>query len=776
LALSAAAIALSGVLVAAGAASASASRVGAAYQRDSGRAATLEVAVTDLPAKAAGSVRVTGAHGYRRTIRATTILSGLAPGNYAIAASPIVVDGTTYVPTVTGAAQRLKAGARATSTAAYDTQVPATTVALAGSAVASVKAAGNVETITLTAASHVRKGDVIAVDAGTRTPDGLLAKVTAVKGRVLTATPASLQQAVPRGQFTTSAAGPAGSSSAASRTQAAAGARPGRAAASTSLKCGASGTVRATVERDVTPHLTMAAQWGGPGGTQIVADLAVTGTMGVTASVTAGAKCDLDISLNPLDLAVRRVKILNALKLVIRPTLTPYIKAAVESDAPETLSAEVRLSGSVELVYRDGAFQVTDGLTESPSYTPPHADGTASVELTPGLRAGLNVSLAGSVDANVDAGPRLETAKDGLPAWALGGLVRAGLSVDILGAKKSDEALLSKTFPIAHAASATTGSLGGLSCPSATVCEATGGLGLAPPGGGEVFKPALLRSTDAGALWAPQTPPEGIVETDGIACPTPQRCYVVASSDSEAYVLGTSDGGSSWTETPVGSIDSSIGEIACPTASHCVAVGQDVIVVTTDGGTDWTSVATPAGMEGVNVTCPTAAVCLVTGGLTPTGSDIPNAAVMRSTNGGLTWTLTKLDAQGVLDGISCASAHECVAVGANVAARTVNGTSWTYITLPATEEQTDVSCPTAKVCVAVGGPDSGGVVRSVNAGETWAAEPVPDGAAGLPTAIVCRTASACEVVGAYMKESGGNVGILAASTAKSGAEWQEQLP
>jgi hypothetical protein len=784
LVLLAVAVAFLGWLVPFGAASASAGPGDGANQRSSATAATLTIDVTDLPAKAAGSLRVTGPRGYRRSVTKTTRLSGLVSGTYAITANPVVVKRTTYVPTVTGAARHLAAGGKATSTAAYATAVPVTTVGLAGSAVRSIAAKGGTETITLTAPAAVKAGDVIVVDAGSRTPDGLLARVTAVKGRVLTAAPASIQQALPRGEFSTTVTVSGAAAGGASRTREAA-ATAARPTADTSFKCGAGGTVTATVTRELTPELAVAAQWGVAGGTQIIADLSVAGTIGVSASVSAGAKCDLDIALNPVDLAARRFKIAKLLKLVISPKLVPYIKAAIQSNSAESLSAAIKINGSVQITYGHGGVTVADGLTATSSYTAPHADGTGSVELTPGIRAGIDVSLAGSVSANIDAGPRLDTAKDGIPAWALDGVVRAGLAADLLGLKKSDDALVVKSFPITHPETDAPGALSSLACPSAAVCEASyeseGLTGNRPFG-----------STDGGELWVPQTVPDGVDSTSGISCPTVRRCYAAAvvgataESNGVAAIIDTSNGGASWTLTYKGGTGSSLSSIACPSISHCVATGYNTIAVTANGGTHWTTVTPPGTSQPASVSCPSASLCFATAADVDTDSTSVGA-ILRSANGGLTWTETKLGFQGALNAISCPSARECIATGQGtgvngVVARTVDGSDWTHLVLPANNAIFigNVSCPTAKVCFAVGRGTQGeiaggGVLRSADAGLTWKNESIPGGEAGFPTAIACRSASDCELVGNIQQEIF-MPDISAASTTDAGAKWQIQLP
>lgn len=59
----------------------------------------IAVAVTGLPASAAGAVSITGPAGFARAVTATETVTELTPGAYVVTASPVVVGGITYIPT-----------------------------------------------------------------------------------------------------------------------------------------------------------------------------------------------------------------------------------------------------------------------------------------------------------------------------------------------------------------------------------------------------------------------------------------------------------------------------------------------------------------------------------------------------------------------------------------------------------------------------------------------------------------------------------------------------
>ena len=754
----AAAVVLSGSLGPAVAASASARPTAAPGQPGTAKTATLTVAVTDLPARTAGSVRVTGPGGYSRNLQATTRLAGLAPGKYEVTANPVTVKGTTYAPTVANADLKLAAGGKATSTAAYFMRIPATTVPLAASAVKSVSVKGNTAVIALAQAASVKAGDIIAVDAGSQTPDGLLAKVVAVKDEVVTATLATLQQAFPQGDFATS----------------------DTFQLTGTLTATVCGGVTVKVSRSLTVREGLAAKWGGSGGTEVDADVTVSGSIGIAATLAAGKACHVSVPLGrKILLKAVRIKIPKQLKIVTLPELGFSLKGAVQSDTAQTMSGTLTLSGTAGIDYSDGHTTVEDGLKATAAYQRPEVDGTGSIELTPSVDASIDLYKKASASVNVDAGLRLDKAKNGLPAWALDGILRAGGSLSFGKASWSNEAAIDKSFPIAHPDAFVEGSgLGSVACPSATVCEATGeDLGGAT---------AILRSTDGGEVWVPQALPKGTDEGIQIACPTTERCYAATDVNLFSAILETSNGGATWTVAYTPPHGSVLYSIACSSAEHCVAAGDNDVAVTTDGGAVWASWTPPTTLEPLKVACPSAVDCFATAfDVTPDGE---YADVMRSTNGGHNWASTRIGFQGALQAISCPSTDRCVAVGDDdngngYVARTVNGADWSYGRFSAQDNPavTGVSCPTKEVCVAVGSgtepPIIGAaVIRSDNGAESWTSDPVPNGAAGLPWAIACHSASECELVGGYQPVPDKPEYASAASTDDTGGKWSIQLP
>ncbi|MDX2260708.1 MAG: hypothetical protein SFU84_03315 [Gemmatimonadales bacterium] len=120
-----------GVTVTAGATAVSA----VTYASSSPTTGALTITLSGLPGATAYAVAVSGPNGYSQAVTATTTLSGLAPGSYAIAAVNVTTGGATYQPTPTTQSATVTAGATTTRAVAYAVPAPTTgalTVTLSG--------------------------------------------------------------------------------------------------------------------------------------------------------------------------------------------------------------------------------------------------------------------------------------------------------------------------------------------------------------------------------------------------------------------------------------------------------------------------------------------------------------------------------------------------------------------------------------------------------------------------------------------------------------------
>jgi hypothetical protein len=283
----------------------------------------------------------------------------------------------------------------------------------------------------------------------------------------------------------------------------------------------------------------------------------------------------------------------------------------------------------------------------------------------------------------------------------------------------------------------------GVSCSAASACTAVGDYHV------NLAKNATLAERWNGTTWILQTAaiPSGAAESslEDVSCPEASACTAVG--DYQAHATGPMDplaeawNGSKWsvqaTPNPAGAKRSSLYAVSCPAAGTCTAVGTYYNRAGTQrgfaeqwNGTSWrvTTLATPAGATTTDVA-----------------------------------------------GVSCASAHYCVAVGydntstgeAQPLAEAWNGTAWHVqkVTLPAKAQGatlSGVSCTAANACTAGGSvfAASGGPFAEHWNGTTWSyrAAPLPPNGASSTSEIgfssmSCVAAQACVATGRYTPDN-----------------------
>ena len=336
-----------------------------------------------------------------------------------------------------------------------------------------------------------------------------------------------------------------------------------------------------------------------------------------------------------------------------------------------------------------------------------------------------------------------------------------------------------------------------LSCPSVQACV---GVGSQLSTSGSPPIPFIIATIDGGAMWTTQTPPAGITGIGvltSVTCPSPSVCLAVSpgtspygSGASTPYVIGTTNGGSTWvSESPpsgAGSLDS----ISCPTTSTCTAVGAvtwntpiPVLLQTDDGGTTWAIKSVPAGIaELAAVNCSSQSNC------TAVGYDAAktSAYIEATSDGGRSWVQQAAPPSPMsLEGVSCPSDTHCTAVGDNhtdslsYAASTSNaGLTWTAGTIPSGPHSMEgVSCLSTVSCVAVGfkqGESQGYLYRTADGGVTWNMSAAPPAdvsgnsvVVGALESISCAGTSQCVAVGFNASHTDG----FAVYSSDGGSTW-----
>jgi photosystem II stability/assembly factor-like uncharacterized protein len=94
------------------------------------------------------------------------------------------------------------------------------------------------------------------------------------------------------------------------------------------------------------------------------------------------------------------------------------------------------------------------------------------------------------------------------------------------------------------------------------------------------------------------------------------------------------------------------------------------VLVTDDGGTTWALRHVPVDLQGISgVSCTTNSDCIGVGSqLPPSGNVASDAAIVSTTDGGLSWVMQNVPndtAVAQLDSVSCSSVADCTAAGAS---------------------------------------------------------------------------------------------------------------
>jgi len=333
----------------------------------------------------------------------------------------------------------------------------------------------------------------------------------------------------------------------------------------------------------------------------------------------------------------------------------------------------------------------------------------------------------------------------------------------------------------------------GVSCPSANDCVA---VGINENAASTVKGGGALIQTRHGKAWTSVAPkaPKGALSTDllGVSCATAKSCVAVGlylNSGGVGVPLAETWNGKTWTPgrpaRPTGSTGGQLDNVSCRTAKSCVAVGSyytpsgSAALAETWNGASWTLARPPEPKGSVTgellkVSCPSARYCLAVG---IADSNTAESALSDRWNG-QSWTRlpvqppasAKHDAD--LTGVSCTSAENCVAVGADAAragggvtsfSEFWNGRAWSAGTISWPKGVSHpflvaVSCGSAKSCVAVGSVDAnfndGGHTGQAAAtawnGKSWTAGKVAapgKGKASLFNEVSCPAVADCVAVG-----------------------------
>lgn len=303
---------------------------------------------------------------------------------------------------------------------------------------------------------------------------------------------------------------------------------------------------------------------------------------------------------------------------------------------------------------------------------------------------------------------------------------------------------------------------------------------------GADFGAALFHSTDGGADWSQAMLPDqgsslSSVTRADLSCPTATTCFLVRPNldiAGEFAVYKSDDSGGTVTLLRHVTGGSTVPDsISCWSATSCMVGGAGNgtrVLVTSDGGTRWSSLALPAGArDGVGVQCPAPSSCV----LAATSSSGYLAAT--TSNAGASWSTAPIadvpasepDSFGML---RCPTATACMvelpsAPSFALYATADGARSWTSSPLPFGRPPLDwVQCPSSRHCAAVG---PGYAMWSIDGGRTWYPSTRAPPASVSVDALACATALTCVAGGeAWDPRTQEPVGALYRST-NGGRSW-----
>lgn len=262
--------------------------------------------------------------------------------------------------------------------------------------------------------------------------------------------------------------------------------------------------------------------------------------------------------------------------------------------------------------------------------------------------------------------------------------------------------------------------LAAIACPTTSTCIAVGGGGESL---GETTVPLLLLSTDGGQHWSQEHPPAQMGGILDVACASQTSCVVVGNKsnvdEGQTGLAHTADGGTSWTIETAPAGLAAIDSVTCPTSFLCMIGGSgpgseasspSIVSVSHDSGTDWSPVITAGGTSGLGqISCSDVNNCvgIIESGATDSyGTGLPTL----TSNGGTIWTE---GSSPIGSAVSCVQ-HACISVGGLYQSSTMtfpgdayistdNGLEWDSMSISTPQALNGITCVSSVNCVAVGG-------------------------------------------------------------------------
>jgi hypothetical protein len=348
----------------------------------------------------------------------------------------------------------------------------------------------------------------------------------------------------------------------------------------------------------------------------------------------------------------------------------------------------------------------------------------------------------------------------------------------------------------ANPAGAQSSALNAVSCTASSACVAAG---QATNSAGVIV---TLAETWSGSAWTVHSTPSpsgsSSSSLSGISCVASTDCTSggdFTKSSGTNVTLAEHWNGTAWslqsTPNPAGATSSDLSGLSCTASSACAAVGTE----RTGAGTNvtlvesftptWTIQASPnppttqSSLEGVSCTASNA--CTAVGSYFNSGGT--QAFTLAERWNGSSWAIQSPPSPGSnggsLEGVSCAGANACVAVGRQINGSTTatladgwDGSTWAIMPTPSMgspySDLSGVACTASNDCMAVGTYYAQSVQRYLPLavhwdGSSWATVSVQNSDSwkeSLLSGISCTAGNSCTAVGSFTDASGSGVTLV----------------
>ncbi|MGH9567049.1 MAG: hypothetical protein ACRD4I_13760, partial [Candidatus Angelobacter sp.] len=294
-----------------------------------------------------------------------------------------------------------------------------------------------------------------------------------------------------------------------------------------------------------------------------------------------------------------------------------------------------------------------------------------------------------------------------------------------------------------------------------------------------------------------------------VSCSTPSSCMAVGYYYHEGLrpepnqALTYQLVGGQWVQRTVplneGETFPELRDVACTSPNSCIAVGNVGVgehykpQIARWNGTSWSreSVSLPAGSiaaELNGVSCVTETECVAVGSVENSSSVWVNFSALLSHGSwiSLTTPTSGESTESVLTSVSCATTTSCVAVGwynpsggggSKPFSLVLANGAWSYQSRTTNGFLEGVTCTSAEFCVAVGTHYGAGPSTEIWNGTAWSAPStpeLPDVEGGYLTDVSCLSPTDCTAVGAGYSKVTNRQTVATVAVTWDGTSWKEQ--